>query len=66
MEFLVKLDMWDYLAGLLLLLSIWLLLGGIKSLKKANPDHVDEKKLKIRAYGSFLVAVVYLACRYFS
>ncbi len=47
MEFLAKLDMWDYLAGLLLLLSIWLLLGGIKSLKKANPDHVDEKKLKI-------------------
>ena len=46
MEFLAKLDMWDYLAGLLLLLSIWLLLGGIKSLKKANPDHVDEKKLK--------------------
>ena len=26
----------------------------------------DEKKLKIRTYGSFLVAVVYLACRYFA
>ena len=36
MEFLAKLDMWDYLAGLLLLLSIWLLLGGIKSLKKSQ------------------------------
>ena len=42
MEFLAKLDMWDYLAGLLLLLSIWLLLGGIKSCLLYTSDAADE------------------------
>ena len=63
MDMLSKLDSWDYLALVMLLLSLWLILGGAGKLKAANPEQVDEGKLKKRAYGA---AAVYLACRYFA
>ena len=66
MNMLSKLDSWDYLALVMLLLSLWLILGGAGKLKAANPEQVDEGKLKKRGYGAAAAAAVYLACRYFA
>lgn len=66
MEFFYNLDVWDYLTLILLVISLILILGGISKLKKANPQQVDEKKLKTRAWGSLVVATTYLLCHYFS
>ena len=64
MEILAKLDSWDYLALLMLLASLWLILGGISKLQAANPERVDAGKLKIRAYGGLIATAAYLICRY--
>ena len=45
-DMLSKLDSWDYLALVMLVLSLWLILGGAGKLKAANPEQVDEGKLK--------------------
>ncbi len=66
MEIFAKLESWDYLALALLLVSLWLLLSGIKKLQAADPEHVDTQKLQIRAGGALLAAAAYLACRYFA
>lgn len=66
MDILSKLDSWDYLALVMLALSLWLILGGAGKLKAANPEQVDAGKLKKRAYGAAVAAAVYLACRYFA
>lgn len=66
MEFFTKLDIWDYLAIFLLVVSLIMLLGGITKLKEANPEQVDTKKLKIRAWGALVVSIIYLLCHYFS
>lgn len=65
-DILSKLDSWDYLALVMLVLSLWLILGGAGKLKAANPEQVDASKLKKRAYGAAAAAAVYLACRYFA
>lgn len=64
MEIFAKLDSWDYLALLMLLASLWLILGGISKLQAANPERVDADKLKVRAYGAFIAAAAYLVCHY--
>lgn len=63
MEIFSRLESWDYLAAFMLVFSLWLLLGGIGRLKAANPEQVDEKKLRTRAVGGALAAVAYLFCK---
>ena len=43
-EYLALADSWDYLAIGAVLVSLFLLLFGIRALKNANSDIVDEKK----------------------
>lgn len=64
MEIFSKLEGWDYLAGVMALFSLWLLFGGIGRLQAADPERVDVKKLKIRAWGGLLAGVLYLVCRF--
>ena len=49
MDFLSKLESWDYLAGIVAVISLWLIMFGIKKLHAANPQQVDVAKLKMRA-----------------
>lgn len=57
-------DSWDYIAVFILLLSLWLVVDGISRLKRANPQAVDEKKLKLRAWGGLVAGLAYLACKH--
>lgn len=65
MEILSKLDSWDYIVIVLFLMAAWLLLGGIATLKKANPDTVDEGRIRNRAFGAIVASVVYLGVKFF-
>lgn len=65
MEILSRLDSWDYIMIGLFLMGDWLLLGGIKTLKKANPETVDETKIRNRAFGGIVVSIVYLGVKFF-
>lgn len=65
-ELLHGLDSWDYLALALLVVSLWLVLGGISSLKAANPEEVDAARLKRYALGAALAAAAYIICRCFA
>ena len=56
MDFLSNLESWDYLAGIVALISLWLIMFGIKKLHAANPQLVDVAKLKMRAYGALIAA----------
>ena len=59
MDFLSKLESWDYLAGIIAIISLWLIMFGIKKLHAANPQLVDVAKLKMRAYGALIAALAY-------
>lgn len=63
MEFFAKLESWDYLAGIIVIISLWLIIFGIKKLHAANPQLVDVAKLKMRAYGALIVALAYFVCK---
>lgn len=63
MEFLAKMDSWDYIALFMVLMSLWLVADGVSRLKRANPELVDEKKLRLRAWGGLVVGLAYLACK---
>ena len=63
MEFFAKLESWDYLAGILVIISLWLIIFGIKKLHAANPQLVDVAKLKMRAYGALIAALAYFVCK---
>ncbi len=65
MEIFSKLEGWDYLAVAMALFSLWLLFGGISRLQEADSEHVDVKKLKVRAWGGLIAAVLYLICRFY-
>lgn len=59
-----NLDSWDYIAVFILLFSLWLVVDGISRLKRANPQAVDEKRLKLRAWGGLVAGLAYLACKH--
>ena len=63
-EYLALADSWDYLAMGAVAVSLFLLVFGIKTLKNANSDIVDEKKLRIRAYGTLISGLAYMVCSY--
>lgn len=63
-EYLALADSWDYLAIGTVLVSLFLLMIGIRALKKANSDIVDEKKLRMRAYGALVAGLAYIVCSY--
>ena len=63
MEFFAKLESWDYLAGIIVVISLWLIIFGIKKLHTANPQLVDVAKLKMRAYGALIAALAYFVCK---
>ena len=63
MEFFAKLESWDYLAGIIVIMSLWLIIFGIKKLHAANPQLVDVAKLKMRAYGALIAALAYFVCK---
>ena len=63
MEFFAKLESWDYLAGSIVIISLWLIIFGIKKLHAANPQLVDVAKLKMRAYGALIAALAYFVCK---
>ena len=63
MEFFAKLESWDYLAGIIVIISLWLIIFGIKKLHAANPHLVDVAKLKMRAYGALIAALAYFVCK---
>ena len=58
-----NLDSWDSLAGIVALISLWLIMFGIKKLHAANPQLVDVAKLKMRAYGALIAALAYFVCK---
>ena len=63
MESFAKLESWDYLAGIIVIISLWLIIFGIKKLHAANPQLVDVAKLKMRAYGALIAALAYFVCK---
>ena len=63
MDFLSNLESWDCLAGIVALISLWLIMFGIKMLHAANPQLVDVAKLKMRAYGALIAALAYFVCK---
>lgn len=63
-EYLALTDSWDYLAIGTVLVSLFLLMIGIRALKNANSDIVDEKKLRMRAYGALVAGLAYIVCSY--
>ena len=63
MEFFAKLESWYYLAGIIVIISLWLIIFGIKKLHAANPQLVDVAKLKMRAYGALIAALAYFVCK---
>lgn len=63
-EYLALADSWDYLAMAAVAVSLFLLLYGIKVLKQANSDAVDENKLRMRAYGALVAGLAYIVCSY--
>ena len=63
MEFFAKLESWEYLAGIIVIISLWLIIFGIKKLHAANPQLVDVAKLKMRAYGALIAALAYFVCK---
>ena len=63
MEFFAKLESWDYLAGIIVIISLWLIIFGIKKLHAANPQLVDVAKLKMRSYGALIAALAYFVCK---
>ena len=63
MDFLSNLESWDYLAGIIVIISLWLIIFGIKKLHAANPQLVDVAKLKMRAYGALIAALAYFVCK---
>ena len=63
MDFFAKLESWDYLAGIIVIISLWLIIFGIKKLHVANPQLVDVAKLKMRAYGALIAALAYFVCK---
>ena len=63
MEFFAKLESWDYLAGIIVIISLWLIIFGSKKLHAANPQLVDVAKLKMRAYGALIAALAYFVCK---
>lgn len=63
-EYLALADSWDYLAMGAVIVSLFLLMFGIKVLKNANSDVVDEHKLRMRAYGALIAGLAYIVCSY--
>lgn len=63
MDKFANLESWDYLAGLVVIISLWLIMFGIKMLYRANPQMVDAGKLKLRAYGALIAALAYFVCK---
>ena len=63
MEFFAKLESWDYLAGIIVIISLWLITFGINKLHAANPKLVDVAKLRMRAYGALIAALAYFVCK---
>lgn len=63
-EYLALADSWEYLAMGTVVVSLCLLLFGIKALKNANSDVVDENKLRLRAYGALIAGLAYIVCSY--
>lgn len=63
-EYLALADSWDYLAMGTVAVSLFLIMFGIKVLKNANSDIVDENKLRMRAYGALVAGLAYIVCSY--
>lgn len=63
MDKFASLESWDYLAGVVALISLWLIVFGIKMLQRANTQAVDAGKLKMRAYGALIAALAYFVCK---
>lgn len=63
MDKFANLESWDYLAGIVAIISLWLIMFGIKMLHRANPQMVDAGKLKMRAYGALIAALAYFVCK---
>lgn len=63
MEFFAKLESWDYLAAIIVVISLWLITFGINKLHAANPQLVDVAKLRMRAYGALIAALAYFVCK---
>lgn len=62
--FIASWESWDFLAALMALISLWLLLDGADRLRRANPERVDARRLRLRACGGLLAGIAYLACHY--
>ena len=63
MDFFAKLESWDYLAGIIVLISLWLITFGINKLHAANAQLVDVAKLRMRAYGALIASLAYFVCK---
>ena len=63
MDFFAKLESWDYLAGIIVLISLWLITFGINKLHAANPQLVDVAKLRMIAYGALIASLAYFVCK---
>ena len=63
MDFFAKLESWDYLAGIIVIISLWLITFGINKLHAANPQLVDVDKLRMSAYGALIASLDYCVCK---
>ena len=63
MDFFAILESWDYLAGIIVLISLWLITFGINKLHTANRQLVDVAKLRMRAYGALIASLAYFVCK---
>ncbi len=59
------LDVWDFLALGLSLFCLWLARFGAPKLKAMAPDKVDEKALRLRAYGGLVAGLLYIGVHYY-
>ena len=63
MYFLSKLESWYYFAGIVAVISLWLIMFDIKKLHAAKPLQVDVAKLKMQAYGALIASLAYFVCK---
>ena len=60
-----KLDSWDFICIGLIIIGLWLVCGGAKSLAKASPDKVHPAPLVLRGLGAIAIGTAYLVVHYF-
>ena len=55
-------EMWDFIAGGLLLLALWMQFYGMK-LCEDSPKY-NKKSLQNKVYGAMAISALYLICRF--